>query len=158
EPWEFLGVGRWELIGSWELGRWELKRAGRREAARLITLPVEAEYELDRPAGVRPVQRRHLIPGQRRVADAANRDEVRVVERVQHLRRELEVGVTHHLRALRDADVVLLEERSGDDQVARAARAGPVLDLDAVGTVRRREVAAGRDGAGVAARRRRAHV
>src|SRR5437588_13033328 len=135
----------------------------------LVALPIETRDELYRPAGIRSGERRHLEVAQDvRAADPAlgavavgglrQRNEVRLVEGVQHVQTELEVGMAGQFGALADADVGLPEHRTGDDERARRAVAisRRTVDLDAVGSVGRREVATGRRRAGVARRRRRA--
>ena len=62
------------------------------------------------------LESRQLVAGDGAAADAAHGEEVRVVERVQHFRRELEVDAAVDGRALREAEVVLLETGAGDDE------------------------------------------
>src|ERR1043166_2774311 len=62
--------------------------------------PVEPELELDRPRRVLPLEAGDLVARERRAADAADRQEVRMVEGVQHFHREFEVRVSHDLRLL----------------------------------------------------------
>src|SRR6185436_6435744 len=134
-------------------------RRGRPAAAPVVSeiaLPVHAQHELDRAPRVGAAETRQLVAGNRAAADAVDRGEVRVVERVEELRRELDVRATDEIRPLRDADVVRRERRAGHDQRTRAAAPFTRRDLDAVRAVGGCEVAAGRGRTGVAARRRRA--
>src|SRR6185436_7746400 len=99
-------------------------RRGRPAAAPVVSeiaLPVHAQHELDRAPRVGAAETRQLVAGNRAAADAVDRGEVRVVERVEELRRELDVRATDEIRPLRDADVVRRERRAGHDQRTRAA-------------------------------------
>src|SRR5207249_3281174 len=81
---------------------------------------------------------REPVRGERR---RGHRVEVRPVERVQELAAELERDVPVNLDALDRAQVEPYECRGVDDEAADAAVAEARRRLDAVGPVRRREVA-----------------
>src|SRR4029079_6576596 len=95
-------------------------------------LPAEARFELDGACRVLPLQPRELVVGQQRGVVARrprHGEEVRMVERVQQLRRNLQARTTDDRRPLGDADVVLLKYRAVDHErldatVAEAAGVG----------------------------------